>query len=39
MNIDHNCSLLVKCIVSDDPKDFTFGEIYECFWIGKTGER
>ncbi len=37
MNLDYSCPLLVKCTISDDPKDFTVGEIYECFWIGKTG--
>ncbi len=36
MNSNYRADLRVRCLISDDA-DFTVGEIYECFWIGKTG--
>lgn len=35
-NLDYKADLRVRCLTSED-SDFTVGEIYECFWIGKTG--
>lgn len=36
MNPDYRADLRVRCLIADD-EDFTQHQIYECFWIGPTG--
>ena len=34
--LDYRADLRVRCLLDDD-EDFTKGRVYECFWIGPTG--